>query len=318
MQAAKDKQGGTSTEPISKPVLRKFEFHYAFRLNKVSDGSRIRMWIPVPRSSKYQIVKEIQKTLPDGKATIGVESRHGNTILYVEPTVSDEKFIDLDIAYQIQRSEILVDQLTVDDVPKKTRELYLAANRRVPIDGDAVELIAGVERSDDTFQLARIIYDRVGEHMRYDKSQPGYGNGESEWACQNGFGNCTDFHSLFIALARSQSLPGRFEIGFPLPSDKKQGEIGGYHCWAFFHDSQVGWVPTDISEADKHPELKEYYFGNLTANRVAFTTGRDIDLVPKQESEPLNFFIYPHIEINGKACSKEDIDLKFRFRDIGN
>ena len=30
---------------------------------------------------------------------------------------------------------------------------------------------------------------------------------------------------------------------------------------------------------DKHPDLKHYYFGNLTENRVTLTTGRDIDLV---------------------------------------
>ena len=297
---------------------RRFEFHYAFQLNNVSNVKRVRIWIPVPQNSTSQIVKELDRSLPNGKATIGVEPLHGNTILYIEPTVDDSKPIEVDIAYDIQRIEILGDQLTADKLSDKKRELYLAANRRVPIDGKAVKLIASIERSDNTFQLARAIYDRVGEHMRYDKSQPGYGNGDSEWACQSGFGNCTDFHSLFIALARSRSLPGRFEIGFPLPTDKKQGSIGGYHCWAFFHDAKSGWVPTDISEADKHPEMKEYYFGNLTADRVTFTTGRDIELVPKQDAKPLNFFVYPHIEIDGQVASKDNIELKFRFRDIEN
>jgi hypothetical protein len=40
--------------------------------------------------------------------------------------------------------------------------------------------------------------------------------------------------------------------------------------------TEKGWVPVDISEANRNPELKEYYFGNLTEDRVRFTTGRDI------------------------------------------
>ena len=41
-------------------------------------------------------------------------------------------------------------------------------------------------------------------------------------------------------------------------------------------------MPVDISEANKNPKMKDYYFGNLTEDRVTFTTGRDIDLVPEQ------------------------------------
>src|SRR3712207_7840796 len=40
-----------------------------------------------------------------------------------------------------------------------------------------------------------------------------------------------------------------------------------YHCWAAFAPAGRGWVPVDISEADKHPEMTDYYFGNLTADR---------------------------------------------------
>jgi hypothetical protein len=55
---------------------------------------------------------------------------------------------------------------------------------------------------------------------------------------------------------------------------------------------ELGWDPIDISEAEKHPELRDYYFGNLTADRVGFSVGRDLNLVPQQESEPLiNLFI---------------------------
>ncbi|MCA9070574.1 MAG: hypothetical protein KDA84_16700, partial [Planctomycetaceae bacterium] len=71
----------------------------------------------------------------------------------------------------------------------------------------------------------------------------------------------------------------------------------------------------DISEADTHPKMKDYYFGNLTADRVTFSTGRDLELVPKSAHGPLNFFIYPHIELRGEVLPSENIELQFEFKE---
>ena len=109
-------------------------------------------------------------------------------------------------------------------------------------------------------QLPVVSTRRWTPRMRYDKpiDKPGWGQGDAIWACGNGFGNCTDFHSLFISAARNLKIPSQFEIGFMIPprnhaSEAKQsGSVGGYHCWAkFLADGK--WLPVDISEADKHP-----------------------------------------------------------------
>ena len=63
--------------------------------------------------------------------------------------------------------------------------------------------------------------------------------------------------------------------------------------------------------------MKPYYFGNLTTDRVTFSTGRDIDLVPKQAGPPLNFFIYPHVEVDGKPLAKDQMELSFAYSDEG-
>jgi len=110
-------------------------------------------------------------------------------------------------------------------------------------------------------------------------------------------------------------VPARFEIGFPLAPQRGHGSIGGYHCWAFFFSDEYGWVPVDISEADKHPELKDYYFGNLTEDRVTFSSGRDITLVPKQHAGPLNFFVYPYVEVDDKPLPPAQIRLKVTYTD---
>jgi transglutaminase-like putative cysteine protease len=179
-------------------------------------------------------------------------------------------------------------------------------------------LIAGRDLPADQLQLGRVLYDVVNSHMRYSKEGIGWGEGDAVWACDSRFGNCSDFHSLFISLARSQKIPARFEIGFPLPEKRGEGEIPSYHCWAKFKPQGRGWVPVDISEANKDPSRKEYFFGNLSADRVAFSEGRDLTLVPKQDGPPLNFFVYPYVEVDGKPLPAEKVQSRFTFQDVGS
>lgn len=77
-----------------------------------------------------------------------------------------------------------------------------------------------------------------------------------------------------------------------------------------------GWIPVDASEAWKHPEKKNYFFGahDHDHDRVQFTVGRDIRLDPPQQGEPLNYFIYPYAEVDGKQLALES---KFSFQDSG-
>jgi transglutaminase-like putative cysteine protease len=165
--------------------------------------------------------------------------------------------------------------------------------------------------------MARVLYDVVNGHMRYSKEGTGWGQGDSVWACASGHGNCSDFHSLFISLARSRKIPAVFEIGFPLPEQRGAGEVAGYHCWARFRAAGKDWVPVDISEANKNPKLRDYYFGNLTEDRVAFSTGRDLVLVPRQAGPPLNFFVHPYAEVDGQPLAQEQIKPRYSFRDEG-
>jgi transglutaminase-like putative cysteine protease len=272
----------------------------------------------VPQSNDHQKVKLLQASLPaEGKTT--VEPKYGNKILYFETKAPSTGSLSFTTPYLVKRSEVRGRPGAVDGRTKLTdrqRKLFLSANEKVPLAGKPLTLLADVALPTDELAMARALYDRVDEHVRYDKSQPGYGQGDVLWVCDSRFGNCTDFHSLFISLARSQDLPARFEIGFPLPPERGAGKIGGYHCWALFYTDHQGWVPVDISEADKHPEMKEYYFGSLTEDRVTFSTGRDIDLLPKQAGPPLNFFIYPYVEVDGSPLAEDQIQLAFTYHDM--
>jgi transglutaminase-like putative cysteine protease len=100
-----------------------------------------------------------------------------------------------------------------------------------------------------------------------------------------------------------------------LPANKKSGEIPGYHCWAEFFIPQNGWIPVDISEAWKHPEKKDYFFGAHDADRVQFSIGRDLKLNPAQQGDPLNYFVYPYVEMDGKEYLRVSTAFSFEEAD---
>jgi transglutaminase-like putative cysteine protease len=317
--------GTDSSEMVSapQPKTRQFTFHYKFRVKDLKPmgdlkSDLVRVWLPCASGTDCQQVMRLDATTPTGLSE-HKESRYGNPLLYFETAIPVTGEFTVDIPYQVMRHEVLKARLPggrgdtkLDDM---LRSQFLAADKMVPTTGKPLEMLDAVTLHKEPLALARQLYDVVDEHVVYKKEGTGWGRGDTNWVCDSGYGNCTDFHSLFISLARSQGLPSRFEIGFSIPKDKTEGPIAGYHCWAWFYLDERSWVPVDISEADKHPELKEYYFGNLTADRVTFSVGRDLELVPQSDNGPLNFFIYPHIEVGGKVLPKENVELQFSFAD---
>ena len=171
----------------------------------------------------------------------------------------------------------------------------------VPVGGRfrniALQAIKG--RDSDDLMKARALYDHVIDNMRYMK-YGNFGRGDSNYACDVKTGNCTEFHSLFISLARSIGIPARFAVGASIPSDRDEGGIDGYHCWAEFR-ADGKWWPVDISEANKYAALATYYFGHHPANRLEFSKGRDLKLNPAPVSGPVNFLAYPLFEEAGKV-----------------
>jgi transglutaminase-like putative cysteine protease len=293
------------------PRSRSFLFTYAATISDLPKDATARVWLPVPPSNDEQWVR-VEK-LPAG-ATIAYDPVNDNHYLYLDAKPDADGKVSLEVVYRVKRHELKSFTETYKVGTDRIKR-FLEADSLVPIDGKPLTLLEGKKLPDDAMGKARVLYDVVNNHMKYDKSKPGWGRGDAVWACESGFGNCSDFHSLFISLARAKKIPAKFVCGFPLPEKRGKGEVPGYHCWAKFRPSDKGWVGVDISEANKNPGMKDYYFGNLTEDRVAFSKGRDLVLVPKQDGKPLNFFIYPYVEVGGKPYAADKIEKKFTYED---
>jgi hypothetical protein len=296
---------------------RHFTFHYGFTVKNLPGDKVVHIWIPAAQSDAYQEVKivSVKGDLPLQKTN---EPKFGNQIYYAQ-TNSAKPELHFDIEYDVVRHERIAlgrstSRFSAVSLSSAERQQDLRPDNLVPVTGLPADLAARVTQGmRQPLDKARAIYDYVFSTLSYDKTGTGWGRGDVLYACDAKKGNCTDFHSLFIAMARSQGIPARFEIGFPLPSDKHSGEIAGYHCWSDFYVEGRGWIPVDISEAWKHPDKREYFFGSHDVNRVQFSMGRDLSLNPAQQGKPLNYFVYPHVEVDGKEYP--NVSLTFSFAD---
>jgi len=201
------------------------------------------------------------------------------------------------------------------DEPDDELARYLKPERLVPLDDRirawAREVVEQAHAHTD-LEMARAIYEHVVATVKYDKTGKGWGRGDIYYACEARRGNCTDFHAIFIGYCRALGIPARFAIGFPLPADRGQGTIAGYHCWAEFYAKGIGWVPVDASEAAKNPAKRAYFFGAHDENRIELSRGRDLALIPRHHSDALNYFVYPYVEIDGQPFAGTAYEVTYR------
>lgn len=282
-----------------------FSFSVEIQLPEViSDGN---LWVPLPKSDPFQEVIEVTHPA-DLPITRHSDPKHQNHYLHI-PLTPSEAGEKLSFRYVIKRTE----KSPYKVIDKSGINKHLAPEKLVPASPVLKEIANEVTgKIDGEKRKAQALYEHTLSRMRYDKSGKGWGRGDALFACDSRTGNCTDFHSYFIGLARSVGIPARFAIGFTIPEDKDSGTIGGYHCWAEYF-TEGRWIPVDISKADKHPELATYYASHHPANRLQLTTGRDLQLKPAPKTGTLNYFVYPHLEIEGKSVLP---NTKFTFKRI--
>jgi hypothetical protein len=304
------------------------QFNYKAGIADIPAGVKtLDLWIPVPSDNPYQTIGAIKVEGP-GVHQLTREEKFGNRMVHVR--VENPKApVNVTVQFDVKRKEAAVLSSGEGSLERGRTELaqHLEADSKVPLGGrfaDIANDVAGTKAT--ATDKARALYEHVVANMQYDykKESPKLGEGDVAFVCDYKKGNCSDLHSYLISLARNLKVPAYLEYGFPItgiPADnplKSEGTIGGYHCWTWFYDQSTGWAPLDASDGRRwldsnRPDVKERLFGNLILERsaVAFSRGRDINLVPKQQGDALNYFIYPYAEADSKAL-KPTWEVKFK------
>ncbi len=323
---------GGNQPPSTRTLVTKFTYK-AIVSEIPKDAKVVELWLPIPSDSEWQTVRDWQVSSPVPHR-VTQEQKFGNRMVYVRDEWRGTKdgALEVAVSFVVERIEVRVigndGQITKTcscspncncghcRKSKELANLGLQPETLVPIGGRFLTIAQEVTQGKaETLEKVRALFEHVVATVQYDykRESPKLGEGDASFVCDFKRGNCSDFHSYLISLARSLGIPAYLEYGFPiagipLPNPlPKEGKIGGYHCWTWVYDEQVGWFPVDASDARRwldagKPENKDLLFGNLILERsaVAFSRGREITLNPPQKGKPLNYFIYPYAEADGK------------------
>lgn len=330
--------GASTAQPRTGP-LRKATFDIRNEVTvKVPEGARrVRMWLALPQEDDpAQQVRDLKIEAP--VAYRFERDSEGSRILYLEALEPKEKALTVVQTFTLTRSEI---RDPVD--PKRARPLtdedrakyakYLQPNAHVVIDDDITRLarqIAGDETN--PVLAARKLYDWTLDNVEYwvkdPKNKKPSPVGSSSYCLMFRTGNCTDFESLWTALARASGIPTQIVYGsFLKPELRDRDQDQSYHCWAEFYAPGIGWIRHDVAVADLYhghfavnpdnerlvklttadgtfghdPAKVDYYFGNLDERRVVWSRNRDLIMSPRQDGEPVNALPKAYVEVDGKV-----------------
>lgn len=326
-----------------------FEARHAFTVTPPAGAKDLRCWFAMPQQDPFQEVSVVRVTSPHPHRV--VPDDQGNWFLYVEakgPSIAPFEVVE---EFGITRREVLTDVDPADTrplFPGETRDMaaYLGSDAQVPVNEEFRKLALDITGGDrNPVSASRKLYDWTLKNVEYWVKYPDRLKaspvGSAEYCLASKTGNCTDFHSLWTALARSAGIPTRMVYGsfFKKSLDGKDADQS-YHCWIEFWAPGIGWIVHDVAVADLFvgdfalndgnrekvvlttaagyekgdPAMVDYYFGNIDARRVVWHRGRD--LVLEGASAPVNMLAKAWIEADGKPLKeKEGWTRKLTFRE---
>lgn len=291
----------------------------------------VRVWIPYPASNSTQDITDVSIDGNFSKSGIYREKETGNLALYADWSSPARQRV-IGLTFRATARELVRRDFPAveSDIPVEVRE-YLKSTRFLPTDGRVKEIADSITNDKQRIsEKARAVYQWVVENTVRDPNVRGCGTGEVEVVLAKRGGKCADISSVFVSLARAAGVPAREVFGLRLGKKDEQDMTGGHHCWAEFYVPGYGWVPTDpadvrklmlVNKLDLQAARKyvDYYFGAVDEYRIALARGgRGYYLNPRQKDGPLNYFMYPYAEVEGRSldwlAAQTDLKYTVRFR----
>lgn len=313
-----------SVKPVfaTDAAQRRYRLTYRVRLPQ---GSKLaRLWVPVPHCGlDYQSCSGRAWNGEASEADFIEKAAHAAPTFYAlwrgdSPT---EITVVSDVTTRDRSVDLAAARERKPAYPAEVLP-FLKPTPSMPIDGivrsTAIEATHGATTP---LAKARAIYDWVVDNSFRDPTVRGCGLGDIKTMLETGNlgGKCADINSLFVGLARAAGIPAREVFGIRVGPSRQFASLGlkstdaskGQHCRAEFYLTGVGWVPVDPADVRKAVleeklalddpaivALRGKLFGAWEGNWAGFNHARDFRLHSHSAGGALNFFMYPHAEID--------------------
>ena len=191
----------------------------------------LQMNVSVPSSTPYQIVEagEMMNFDSNGNSHITISSANPPNPFTYSKRITVQS---------VARTTPSLPESYV--VPSDFKQFISATSRTQSDDAGIRKLAQNITAGAETpFEKVALLAIYVNKNMKYQENMVGQEK-DALWVKQNMYGVCTEYSTLFAALARSIGIPVRYISGY-VYSDKFSSWMG--HSWT---EAYVGkWVPVD-------------------------------------------------------------------------
>jgi transglutaminase-like putative cysteine protease len=309
------------------PKSRMFNIRLKYRYDPMpAEIQKMEFWMPTPfQNDRQRIYNRFIFAAYDPQYYVNPDT--GNENVYMSCGVRQGVPMNFTFSFDVEREEDLRNDFrpraarpTPPTQAEQKTEKALMARWLKPetlmtvdagVRSEAGKITAGRKKP---LEKARAIYDHIVNNMTLldsprDLQGAGYGN--LAFVLKNMKGDSLDLAAAFVGLCRAEGIPARCINGLKISDKIPEGPLTVYHGWGEFYLEGIGWVPVDPAEGLRNVARRSYYFGALDENRLAISIGRDIQLVPPQAGQPLNYLINPYWEGDGKAMPTPGIEVRF-------
>ena len=313
------------------------EIELTYQVNLPEKNKKVRLWVPLPMNTSYQKLLGIKVAGSAKFYQILEEPLYHTPIFYAEFPRGEEK--NLELIMQVifwERTTIDFEKLNPNNRNlSEELKLFLRETPHITTSGKVKEIAEKITKGKKTdLEKVKAIYDWVCENTYRDPAVKGCGEGIVWKMFEEGKfgGKCTDISSIFVALCRAEGIPARELLGIRvLPSklskalsNVQRDATTAQHCKAEVWVNT--WIPVDPADVRKYmlgekindlndpkvQKIKEFLFGGWDNHWILFNYARDFMLEPSPTSkEPINEFMYPQAEIEGKLMDKHELTFEY-------
>ncbi len=281
------------------------------------------LWIPYPLSNKAQKISDVSVTGNFANNAVYRDDNSGAVFLHATWADLSEK-PEMKLSFHVEMSSRKVPQIkeSTMPIPAPISAKYLQSTPEVPADAFKKQAEEIVKGKTTILEKARAIYDWTVDNTVRDPKVKGCGlakPGRTLTEC-NGGGKCADISAVFVTFARAAGIPARDVYGLRLGTPKNGDITSGFHCWAEFYLPGTGWVPVDPADVRKMmlvhdlklgekaaEDWREFFWGGDDLFRITLNKdSRGVNLTPAQKGGPINYFMYPFAQVDGRTLNYFD------------
>ena len=284
-----------------KSQYKKYKYKYTYNIEIKGYVKRMEMEIPIPVNenekqylSNVKVSVKPSRLYSDGVNTIAqyifqdIESQKMDIVLEGEANVR---------TYNIKTAKALNKNIS----PEKDLSRYLKPEFLIESNDPYIMNIARRIKGDSQEEILQNIYEYIQKNMQYKL----IGNVSAKQALQQGYGKCSEYAAIMIALCRAKKIPARMLLGNIAREKFPQ------HNWVEVYYDKYGWVVYDPTVSPVNVKVYNNS-GKITKVEKRYDTSPDLNYITAGRNKLSTYTTSYSVgdSQNGSVIVREDIKIE--------